>query len=71
MLYEYECQECGCVIEIQQKLTDNVLTEAMCPSCGKVTPVKKLISAPMFFLKGDGWAKDSYGLKKHDKKKSK
>lgn len=34
-----------------------------CPSCGKDKP-KKLISKGSFILKGDGWYKDGYGLKK-------
>jgi putative FmdB family regulatory protein len=50
--YEYECQNCKFYTELMQKITDPPLEK--CPSCGKNT-MQKLISAPVFRLKGSGW----------------
>jgi putative FmdB family regulatory protein len=50
--YEYECQNCKFYTELMQKISDPPLEK--CPSCGKNT-MQKLISAPVFRLKGDGW----------------
>jgi putative FmdB family regulatory protein len=50
--YEYECQDCKFYTELMQKITDPPLEK--CPSCGKKT-MQKLISAPVFRLKGSGW----------------
>jgi len=50
--YEYECQNCKFYTELMQKISDPPLEK--CPSCGKKT-MQKLISAPVFRLKGDGW----------------
>lgn len=58
-IYEYACQKCGEEFEVQQRITDEPLTEH--EGCGG--PVKKLISLTSFSLKGDGWYSDHYGLK--------
>jgi putative FmdB family regulatory protein len=50
--YEYECASCKFYTEVMQKISDPPLKK--CPSCGKAT-MKKLISAPVFRLKGGGW----------------
>ena len=50
--YEYQCQNCQYYTEVMQKITDAPLKK--CPSCGRMTLVK-LISAPVFRLKGSGW----------------
>lgn len=50
--YEYECPHCGYDEEVLQKINDKPLTK--CPSCGK-KGLKKLMSAPVFRLKGSGW----------------
>lgn len=50
--YEYQCQNCQYATEVMQKITDAPLKK--CPSCGRRTLVK-LISAPVFRLKGSGW----------------
>ena len=50
--YEYECQNCKFYTELMQKISDPPLEK--CPSCGEKT-MQKLISAPVFRLKGDGW----------------
>jgi len=51
-IYEYECSSCRYYAELLQKVTDRALKK--CPSCGKNT-FKKLLSAPVFRLKGGGW----------------
>jgi len=51
-IHEYECQACKFYTEVMQKITDAPLTQ--CPSCGK-RPLRKLVSAPVFRLKGGGW----------------
>jgi putative FmdB family regulatory protein len=50
--YEYECPHCGHREEVLQKITDKPLKK--CPNCGK-NGLKKLMSAPVFRLKGAGW----------------
>jgi len=50
--YEYECQACKFYTEVMQKISDAPLIK--CPSCGK-RRLKKLVSAPVFRLKGAGW----------------
>jgi putative FmdB family regulatory protein len=51
-IYEYECSNCRYYLEVIQKLSEARLKK--CPSCGK-SALKKLISAPVFRLKGSGW----------------
>jgi len=51
-IYEYECSHCRYYLEVIQKLSDARLKK--CPSCGK-NALKKLISAPVFRLRGSGW----------------
>jgi putative FmdB family regulatory protein len=55
-VYEYECQECKKVFEVQQKIADKPLRD--CPECQ--APVKKLMSMSSFQLKGGGWYADGY-----------
>ncbi len=55
-VYEYECDECVKVFEVQQRMSDATLTD--CPECG--APVKKLMSMSSFQLKGGGWYSDGY-----------
>jgi putative FmdB family regulatory protein len=50
--YEYECSNCKFYVEALQKISEAPLKK--CPSCGKST-LKKLVSAPVFRLKGGGW----------------
>lgn len=42
-IYEYVCKECGEHLEIQQKISDGLLT--YCPSCD-APALEKQISAP-------------------------
>ena len=50
--YEYECSSCGKQTEVLRKISDAPLKK--CPNCGK-SALKRLISAPVFRLKGSGW----------------
>ncbi|HVR43125.1 MAG TPA: FmdB family zinc ribbon protein [Thermoanaerobaculia bacterium] len=56
-LYEYQCQECGEVHEVLQKMSDPLFT--ICSSCGG--PLKKLHSAPAIQFKGSGFYVTDYG----------
>lgn len=56
MTYDYGCEKCQKTFEIEQKITEEPLTE--CPEC-KGT-IKRLISKTSFLLKGKGWFKDGY-----------
>jgi putative FmdB family regulatory protein len=50
--YEYECTNCKFYVEALQKISEPPLRK--CPSCKKQT-LKRLVSAPVFRLKGGGW----------------
>jgi putative FmdB family regulatory protein len=50
--YEYQCRHCGRQTEVLQKVSDAPLRK--CPACGR-NGLTKLISAPIFRLKGGGW----------------
>jgi putative FmdB family regulatory protein len=50
--YEYQCKSCGHELEAMQKVSDAVLKK--CPHCGK-SQLQRLMSAPVFRLKGGGW----------------
>jgi len=50
--YEYQCSHCGHSLEAMQKVSDAPLKK--CPNCGK-PQLQKLMSAPVFRLKGGGW----------------
>ena len=63
--YEYECQACKFYTEVMQKITDAPLTK--CPSCGK-SALKKLVSAPVFRLKGGGWYETDFKSDKENKR---
>ena len=55
-IYEYECTECGDVIEVMQKVSARA--PGRCKKCsGKL---KKKISVTSFQLKGGGWYSDGY-----------
>jgi putative FmdB family regulatory protein len=50
--YEYQCKNCGHALEAMQKISDSPLKK--CPHCGK-SQLVRLMSAPVFRLKGGGW----------------
>lgn len=63
--YEYECPHCGYDEEVLQKINDKPLKK--CPSCGK-NGLKKLMSAPVFRLKGSGWYETDFKGDKENKR---
>jgi putative FmdB family regulatory protein len=63
--YEYECQACKYYTEVMQKISDAPLSK--CPSCGK-RQLRKLVSAPVFRLKGAGWYETDFKTDKDNKR---
>lgn len=63
--YEYQCGSCGHYLEAMQKITDAPLRK--CPDCGKLA-LKKLLSAPVFRLKGSGWYETDFKSDKEAKR---
>jgi putative FmdB family regulatory protein len=59
--YEYQCSACGHHHEELQKVSDRALRK--CPACGR-SALRRLVSAPVFRLKGGGWYETDF---KHDK----
>lgn len=62
-IYEYACRSCEHQFETIQKASEPVLTD--CPECGTAA-LRKLLSAPVFRLKGSGWYETDF--KTGDKK---
>ncbi|HEY8521756.1 MAG TPA: zinc ribbon domain-containing protein [Gammaproteobacteria bacterium] len=62
-IYEYRCDACGHTLEALQKISDPPLEG--CPECQKPS-LKRLVSAPVFRLKGGGWYETDF---KSDKEK--
>lgn len=56
MIKEYECQNCGKILEVWDGF-DNI--SEFCEKCGK-RDMKKIISLSSFHLKGGGWASSGY-----------
>jgi putative FmdB family regulatory protein len=63
--YEYECPSCGYHDEVLQKINDKPLKK--CPTCGK-NGLRKLMSAPVFRLKGSGWYETDFKGDKENKR---
>ncbi len=51
-IYEYACTACDHRLDALQKVSDGTLKD--CPSCGE-PDLQRLLSAPRFRLKGQGW----------------
>ena len=51
-IYAYACKKCEHTLDALQKIADEPLVD--CPECGKPA-LKRLITAPRFRLKGQGW----------------
>lgn len=54
--YEYECESCHRVFEVQQRISEPPLTS--CEQCGGA--VRRLLSPAPFILKGGGWYVTDY-----------
>ncbi len=63
--YEYECPSCKHTLEVLQKIGDKPL--GTCPSCGK-RGLRRLVSAPVFRLKGSGWYETDFKSDKENKR---
>ena len=63
-IYEYKCQNCGHLFEVLQRISEEPLSD--CPKCKK-DALKKLVSAPNFRLKGEGWYETDF---KKDRRKN-
>jgi len=63
-IYEYACKECNHTLDALQKMNDAPLVD--CPECG-APQLRRLISAPRFRLKGQGWYETDF---KKDKQRN-
>jgi putative FmdB family regulatory protein len=63
--YEYECSACKFYVEALQKISDPPIKK--CPSCKKQT-MKRLVSAPVFRLKGSGWYETDFKSDQENKR---
>ncbi|MEX2124508.1 MAG: zinc ribbon domain-containing protein [Woeseia sp.] len=63
-IYEYACRKCRHTLDALQKLSDAPLVD--CPECGE-PGLRRLISAPRFRLKGEGWYETDF---KKDKQRN-
>ena len=63
--YEYQCNHCGHTLEAMQKISDSPLKK--CPHCGK-SQLQRLMSAPVFRLKGGGWYETDFKSDKDNKR---
>lgn len=61
-IYEFLCEKCDQTIEVMQKVNDPAPEE--CQYCQARQSLKKAVSNTSFHLKGGGWYKDAYSLKK-------
>src|ERR1700675_5216487 len=62
--YEYQCKSCGHALEAMQKISDAPLKK--CPHCGRPQLVR-LMSAPVFRLKGAGWYETDFKGKENQR----
>jgi len=63
--YEYHCANCGHHHEELQKVSDKPLKK--CPACGE-RKLHRLVSAPVFRLKGAGWYETDFKSDKEAKR---
>jgi putative FmdB family regulatory protein len=62
--YDYKCQKCGYIFEVQQRITEEPLKH--CPKCkGKIV---RLISPAGIIFKGSGFHMTDYKKQKTEKK---
>lgn len=64
-IYEYRCGACGHHLEALQKMSEGPLRK--CPDCGK-SQLRRLMSAPQFRLKGEGWYETDFKNKNEVKR---
>ena len=54
--YDYRCDRCERTFEVRQRISEAPLTT--CERCG--SPIRRLLSAAPFILKGGGWYVTDY-----------
>ena len=59
-IYEYRCTDCGHQFEVNQRMSDDALTE--CPVCQG--ELQKVLFAPAIHFKGTGFHNTDYGTRK-------
>ena len=64
-IYEYKCDVCT---NVEEQIQRHDVDEIECPVCNNTA--KRIISLSSFELKGGGWYKDGYGIKKPESKPS-
>jgi len=64
-IYEYRCGACGHHVEALQRMSEGPLRK--CPDCGK-SQLRRLMSAPQFRLKGEGWYETDFKNKNETKR---
>ena len=64
-IYEYRCESCGHEVDVLQKIADDPLKD--CPAC-EDSSLRRLVSAPSFRLKGDGWYETDFKSDKETKR---
>jgi putative FmdB family regulatory protein len=67
MTYDYECKACGHAWEAQQSMLADPLT--LCPQCGAEAAQRVISKPPEFHLRGLGWAKSGYDMKRPAEKR--
>ena len=65
MRYSYECKECGHEYELDVPIDErDEPCRGLCSKCDG--PIRRVLEAPRFVLKGSCWARDNY-IRDHDK----
>ena len=66
--YEYQCSECGEVIDVFQSIKAAPLRKVFCESCGEKRPVKRLIGmGGAVIFKGSGFYQTDYRSDSYNK----
>ena len=66
-IYEYQCEKCGEITEVMQRITEDPLTDC---ACGGKGTLHRLISLTSFRLKGTGWYETDFKGKGNGKSES-
>ena len=62
-IYEYRCTECGHIFDVNQRMSDDPVTE--CEECSGL--VQRVLYAPAIHFKGTGFHNTDYGTRKRPK----
>jgi len=68
-LYEFECENCGTLVEEFFPVIPKIIPERIVKPCGNCemdTNFKKVLSLSTFKLKGTCWARDGYIMQEFD-----